>query len=186
MLMYYTSPLTFGLLPVQYEASVYNTIFSFSCPPSLSLSKFIALFFLFLSFSSWLSKVGMSSHRTVRTKHLSGGMKRKLSILLAFIGNSNTVILDEPTSGVDPYARKQIWDFLSQQKPGRTIMLSTHHMDEAEVLGDRLAIISKGKLLCCGSFDFLKGKFGSGHHLAVVVENEDCLSLDPSSGQGKD
>ena len=111
-------------------------------------------------------------------------MKRKLSILLAFIGNSHTVILDEPTSGVDPYARKQIWDFLSQQKTGRTVMLSTHHMDEAEVLGDRLAIISKGKLLCCGSFDYLKGKFGRGHHLTVVVGNGECISLDPSSGQG--
>lgn len=145
---------------------------------------------LFISLSlsllllSWLSKVDMSSHRTVRSKHLSGGMKRKLSILLAFIGNSHTVILDEPTSGVDPYARKQIWDFLSQQKTGRTVMLSTHHMDEAEVLGDRLAIISKGKLLCCGSFDYLKGKFGRGHHLTVVVGNGECISLDPSSGQG--
>ena len=62
-------------------------------------------------------------------------MKRKLSILLAFMGNSKTVILDEPTSGVDPYARRQIWDFLLRHRDGRTIMLSTHHMDEAELLG---------------------------------------------------
>ena len=62
-------------------------------------------------------------------------MKRKLSILLAFVGNSRTIILDEPTSGVDPYARRQIWDFLLRHREGRTIMLSTHHMDEAELLG---------------------------------------------------
>lgn len=115
--------------------------------------------------------VGMECHGSKLSKKLSGGMKRKLSILLAFVGNSRTVILDEPTSGVDPFARKQIWDFLSTQRKGRTIMLSTHHMDEAEVLGDRIAIISKGSLRCCGSFDFLKHQFGRGHHLAVALKN---------------
>jgi len=55
----------------------------------------------------------------MRAKHLSGGMKRKLSILLAFVGGSRTIILDEPTSGVDPFARRQIWDFLSTQKDGK-------------------------------------------------------------------
>lgn len=111
-------------------------------------------------------------------------MKRKLSILLAFVGGSKTVILDEPTSGVDPYARTQIWDFLSQLKSGRTIMLSTHHMDEAEVLGDRIAIISKGNLLCTGSFEFLKGKFGRGHYLTVVMNKKSSsIVRDPLSGQ---
>ncbi len=110
-------------------------------------------------------------------------MKRKLSILLAFVGESKTVILDEPTSGVDPYARTQIWDFVSRLKTGRTIMLSTHHMDEAEVLGDRIAIISKGRLLCAGSFEFLKGRFGRGHYLKVVVKGKFPVIKDPLSGQ---
>lgn len=83
----------------------------------------------------WLKKVDLNIHAKKYSKHLSGGMKRKLSILLAFIGNCNTIILDEPTSGVDPYSRQQIWDFLLQNREGRTIMLSTHHMDEAEILG---------------------------------------------------
>ena len=77
----------------------------------------------------------MSSHRHKFSKNLSGGMKRKLSILLAFVGGSKTIILDEPTAGVDPFARRQIWDFLLRHRAGRTIMLSTHHMDEAEILG---------------------------------------------------
>ena len=111
----------------------------------------------------------MFPHRYKLAKQLSGGMKRKLSILLAFVGNSRTVILDEPTSGVDPYARKQIWKFLSEQRSQRTIMLSTHHMDEAEALGDRIAIISQGSLLCCGSFEFLKHQYGRGHHLTIVL-----------------
>lgn len=77
----------------------------------------------------------MSEHAGKYAKHLSGGMKRKLSILLAFVGNCKTIILDEPTSGVDPFSRLQIWDFLLSHREGRTIVLSTHHMDEAEVLG---------------------------------------------------
>ena len=83
----------------------------------------------------WLSKVDLLPHATKLAKHLSGGMKRKLSILLAFVGGSRTIILDEPTAGVDPFARRQIWDFLLRQRDGRTIILSTHHMDEAEILG---------------------------------------------------
>ena len=83
----------------------------------------------------WLSKVGLLSHATKLAKHLSGGMKRKLSILLAFVGGSRTIILDEPTAGVDTFARRQIWDFLLRNRDGRTIIMSTHHMDEAEILG---------------------------------------------------
>ena len=85
--------------------------------------------------SSWLSKVGLAAHADKLAVHLSGGMKRKLSILVAFMGESRTIILDEPTSGVDPFARRQIWDFLLRHRDGRTVMLSTHHMDEAEILG---------------------------------------------------
>lgn len=85
--------------------------------------------------NSWLKKVDLDAHAHKYSKHLSGGMKRKLSILLSFIGNCKTIILDEPTSGVDPYSRQQIWDFLLRHREGRTIMLSTHHMEEAEILG---------------------------------------------------
>ena len=70
-----------------------------------------------------MQKVNLIAFRKMRAKHLSGGMKRKLSILLAFIGQSRTVILDEPTSGVDPFARRQIWDFLSTLKDGTKIVM---------------------------------------------------------------
>uniref|UniRef100_A0A8C0CT89 ATP-binding cassette sub-family A member 2 n=1 Tax=Balaenoptera musculus TaxID=9771 RepID=A0A8C0CT89_BALMU len=73
-----------------------------------------------------------------------------------------------PTAGVDPYARRAIWDLILKYKPGRTILLSTHHMDEADLLGDRIAIISHGKLKCCGSPLFLKGAYGDGYRLTLV------------------
>ncbi|CAF1095920.1 unnamed protein product [Adineta ricciae] len=103
------------------------------------------------------------------TTELSGGMKRKLSIAIAFIGNSTTVILDEPTAGVDPYARRAIWDLILKYKPGRTIVLSTHHLDEADLLSDRLAIISSGELQCVGTTMYLKRKYGEGYNLIVEL-----------------
>ncbi|KAM9743027.1 ATP-binding cassette sub-family A member 2 [Menidia menidia] len=105
-------------------------------------------------------------HSLVQT--LSGGMKRKLSVAIAFVGGSRAVILDEPTAGVDPYARRAIWDLILKYKRGRTILLSTHHMDEADLLGDRIAIISHGKLKCCGSPLFLKSTYGDGYKLTLV------------------
>ncbi|CAF1005228.1 unnamed protein product, partial [Didymodactylos carnosus] len=98
---------------------------------------------------------------------LSGGMKRKLSIAIAFCGNSKTVILDEPTAGIDPFARRSIWDLLLKYKHGRTIIISTHYMDEADLLGDRIAIISSGELRCVGTSMFLKRKYADGYNLIV-------------------
>uniref|UniRef100_A0A4W5PIQ9 P-type phospholipid transporter n=1 Tax=Hucho hucho TaxID=62062 RepID=A0A4W5PIQ9_9TELE len=115
-----------------------------------------------------LIDTGLPHKRTSRTSTLSGGMQRKLSVALAFVGGSKVVILDEPTAGVDPYARRGIWDLLLQYRQGRTIILSTHHMDEADILGDRIAIISHGKLCCVGSSLFLKNQLGTGYYLTLV------------------
>uniref|UniRef100_A0A8C1LB39 P-type phospholipid transporter n=1 Tax=Cyprinus carpio TaxID=7962 RepID=A0A8C1LB39_CYPCA len=118
-----------------------------------------------------LSDTGLPHKRKSRTSQLSGGMQRKLSVALAFVGGSKVVILDEPTAGVDPYARRGIWDLLLKYRAGRTIILSTHHMDEADILGDRIAIISHGKLCCVGSSLFLKTQLGTGYYLTLVKKN---------------
>jgi ATP-binding cassette subfamily A (ABC1) protein 3 len=70
------------------------------------------------------------------------------------------VILDEPTSGMDPDARRQTWDLLQRNRNGRTMVLSTHFMDEADLLGDRIAIMANGVVQCCGTSLFLKTKYG--------------------------
>uniref|UniRef100_A0A6Q2Z5M3 ATP-binding cassette sub-family A member 2 n=1 Tax=Esox lucius TaxID=8010 RepID=A0A6Q2Z5M3_ESOLU len=118
-------------------------------------------------------------HSLVQT--LSGGMKRKLSVAIAFVGGSRAVILDEPTAGVDPYARRAIWDLILKYKQGRTILLSTHHMDEADLLGDRIAIISHGKLKCCGSPLFLKSTYGDGYKLTLAAQPPPTQSPSSSS-----
>ncbi|NXR15534.1 ABCA3 protein, partial [Semnornis frantzii] len=138
--------------------------------------------------------LNLEDKRRSLTKALSGGMKRKLSIGIALIGGSKAssrwgspsaflpgastgplsgepvVMLDEPTSGMDPASRRATWDLLQQQRSHRTILLTTHFMDEADLLGDRIAIMAKGELQCCGSSLFLKRKYGAGYHMVMVKE----------------
>lgn len=106
-----------------------------------------------------LPKISSQSHT------LSGGMKRKLCIGIALCGESKFILLDEPTAGMDPTARRALWELLQTEKKSRTIILSTHFMDEADVLGDRIAIMHEGKLKCYGSSHFLKKEFGDGYSL---------------------
>ncbi|KAM3603993.1 uncharacterized protein V6R79_004994 [Siganus canaliculatus] len=120
-----------------------------------------------------LLDLGLPHKRTDEAQNLSGGMQRKLSVAMAFVGGSKVVILDEPTSGVDPYSRRSIWDLLLKYRAGRTVILSTHHMDEADLLSDRIAIISKGQLHCSGSPLFLKNCFGVGFYLTLVRRMKD-------------
>ncbi|XP_022107295.1 ATP-binding cassette sub-family A member 3-like isoform X2 [Acanthaster planci] len=108
-----------------------------------------------------------------QSTNLSGGMKRKLSCAIALIGGSEVVILDEPTSGMDPYARRATWDLLLKYRQGRTVVLTTHFMDEADLLGDRIAIMANGQLRCSGTSLFLKNRFGVGYHL-TLVRNQTC------------
>ncbi|XP_033642721.1 ATP-binding cassette sub-family A member 2-like isoform X2 [Asterias rubens] len=115
-----------------------------------------------------ITDIGLLKKRHQVVNNLSGGMQRKLSVAIAFVGGSRTVILDEPTAGIDPCARRAIWDLLIKYKQGRTIILSTHHMDEADILGDRIAILSHGQIKCVGSSMFLKTTFGDGYQLTLI------------------
>ena len=87
---------------------------------------------------------------------------------MAFIGGSKIILLDEPTSGMDTYARRLLWEMIKKYKKNRLIILTTHFMDEADFLGDRIGIMSDGELVVCGSSLFLKKKFGAGYELIVV------------------
>ncbi|KFV86259.1 ATP-binding cassette sub-family A member 13, partial [Struthio camelus australis] len=115
-----------------------------------------------------LEDVDLSQHQYKPVGALSGGMKRRLSIAISFIGNSKTVVLDEPTSGVDPCSRRSIWDIILKYKAGCTLIFTTHHLDEAEVLSDRIAILQRGQLRCCGSPSYLRETYGQGHSLTLI------------------
>ncbi|KAF8767183.1 ATP-binding cassette sub-family A member 3 like protein [Argiope bruennichi] len=117
-----------------------------------------------------LNMLKLTDERTQLACDLSGGVKRKLSIGIAIVGGSKVLLLDEPTSGMDVEARRNVWDALLKIRHSRTIILTTHYMEEADVLGDRIAIMVEGEIQCCGSPMFLKQKFGTGYNLHVVKD----------------
>lgn len=123
--------------------------------------------------NKYLDMLELKPKRYVQTNALSGGMKRKLSIGIALCGKSKIVMVDEASSGLDPSARRALWDLLIEEKKGRTILLTTHFMDEADVLGDRIAIMADGELKTIGSSFFLKKRFGTGYRL-ICVKNSSC------------
>ncbi|CAL4074301.1 unnamed protein product, partial [Meganyctiphanes norvegica] len=119
-----------------------------------------------------LEDVDLKSKGNTRAADLSGGQKRKLSIGIALIGDPRIIFLDEPTAGVDAYSRRRLWALLKDKKKGKVILLTTHFMDEADILSERKAIVSKGKIQCCGSSLYLKNKFGLGYHLTLVIKEK--------------
>ncbi|CAN0520838.1 unnamed protein product, partial [Ectocarpus sp. 8 AP-2014] len=123
-----------------------------------------------LAAQNTLNDVGLTEKENELTTTLSGGQKRKLSVGIALIGGSKVVFLDEPTSGMDPHSRRFTWDLIRKNREGRVIVLTTHFMDEADLLGDRVAIMADGALRCCGSSIFLKNYYGVGYNLTIVRE----------------
>ena len=91
-----------------------------------------------------MKDVDLLQYKDTMAKNLSGGNRRKLSVAIALIGNSKFVLLDEPTAGMDLSARRKLWNMLKKYKHNRIIILTTHYMDEADILGDRIGIMSAG------------------------------------------
>ena len=119
-----------------------------------------------------MNKIELSSKKDALCGTLSGGQKRKLCIALALIGESQIILLDEPTSGMDIRARRQLWEFLSIYKKNKIILLTTHFLDEAEYLGDRIGIMTEGKFLCSGTSSFLKSKYPCGFNIKLIINTD--------------
>uniref|UniRef100_A0A8C2Z0Q1 ABC transporter domain-containing protein n=1 Tax=Cyclopterus lumpus TaxID=8103 RepID=A0A8C2Z0Q1_CYCLU len=115
-----------------------------------------------------LKDLDLEKIKTAQAKNLSGGQKRKLSVGIAILGDPKILLLDEPTAGMDSCSRHQVWSLLKSRRAGRVTVLSTHYMDEADILADRKAVISQGQLRCVGSSMYLKVKCGVGYHLRRV------------------
>lgn len=118
-----------------------------------------------------LIDIGVADKKKNYAYQLSGGNKRKLSVAIALCGNSKFVLLDEPSSGLDIQARRQLWEMLRAQRKNRIILLTTHYMDEADILGDRIGIMTAGKMTALGSSMFLKSRFGMGYVMTIVKSN---------------
>ncbi|KAJ8065867.1 hypothetical protein OCU04_004969 [Sclerotinia nivalis] len=107
-----------------------------------------------------------------KSKTLSGGQKRKLQLGMMFTGGSSVCCVDEVSSGLDPLSRRKIWDILLAERGSRTIILTTHFLDEADLLADRIAILSKGTLRAEGSSVELKEKLGGGYRINLPIGHE--------------
>ena len=111
-----------------------------------------------------IALVQLGEKRDGRVGKLSGGQKQRLALACAIVGDPDLLFLDEPTTGLDPQSRRQLWELISEFKRlGRTIILTTHYMDEAEVLCDRVAIVDHGKVIALGAPRELIGSLGAEH-----------------------
>lgn len=114
--------------------------------------------------------IGMYAKRQIKT--YSGGNKRRLSLGIAIVGLPDVLLLDEPTSGVDPKARRIIWNILNRVRDlGTALVLTSHSMDECEALCTELAIMVYGKFRCYGSCQHIKSRYGSGYTLLIRLKN---------------
>ena len=116
-----------------------------------------------------IESLGFPEKRHSLAGTLSGGQKRRLCVGLSMVGGNSVVYLDEPTAGLDPVSRRQLWELVQRNRAGRAILLTTHFMDEADVLGDRIAIVKEGRLRAIGSSTFLKQRFGLGYLLRMSL-----------------
>jgi ABC-2 type transport system ATP-binding protein len=149
----------------------------------LTVSETLALFRSFYRRSAEvpeiLELVQLGEKRDARVGKLSGGQKQRLALACALVGEPQFLFLDEPTTGLDPQARRQLWDLINQLKStGRTILLTTHYMDEAERLCDRVAIMDHGKVIALDTPRRLIASLGVEHLLEFATEGG---SLDAAS-----
>jgi ABC-type multidrug transport system ATPase subunit len=126
-----------------------------------------------------IKEVGLSKFSEYKACQLSGGMQRRLSIAISLVGDPDIIFLDEPSTGLDPKHRRQVWDILTQPefRDNKTLLITTHSMEEADVLCSRIGIMTKGELRCIGNALRLKNKYGGGYHLFVNCRKDiDSLS----------
>ncbi|UMM17156.1 hypothetical protein L5515_013845 [Caenorhabditis briggsae] len=117
--------------------------------------------------------IGMTDHADKKIQHCSGGQKRKISVGIALMSRSPCVMLDEPTVGIDPRARREIWDILHnmREKGNSSIVLTSHSMDECEALCTRIGILREGDMIAVGSSQELKSRFGNFYLMTMVLQS---------------
>jgi ABC-2 type transport system ATP-binding protein len=159
-----------GVIPQGFKFLDYPT-------PREAIAYYGALFDKKVDPDELLRRVILEDAANIWFQHLSGGQKQKLGMALSLVNDPEVIFLDEPTTGLDPQARRAVWEVIRKLKnEGRTVMLTTHYLEEAEELADRVAIMDHGKIVAAGTTEEIENKYGSGQKL-IVKANEDLLKF---------
>ncbi len=135
--------------------------------------------------ASVIAEVGLTEKEKARVGTLSGGQKQRLAVACALVGDPELLFLDEPTTGLDPQSRRQIWDIVNAFKArGRTVLLTTHYMDEAERLSDRVAVVDHGRVIAEGTPRDLVRSLGGEHVVEISVGQDGRARLEPKDLEG--
>jgi len=157
-----------GVIPQGFKFLDYPT-------PREAISYFGTLFGKKVDADEMLKRVILEDAANIWFQNLSGGQKQKLGMALSLVNDPEVVFLDEPTTGLDPQARRAVWEVIRKLKhEGRTVMLTTHYLEEAEELADRVAIMNHGKIVAMGTTDEIETRYGSGQKM-IVKGGDDLL-----------
>jgi ABC-2 type transport system ATP-binding protein len=156
-------------------------------PEKLTVGETLRLFRSFfrhgLSLEESIQAAQLEEKRKARVGTLSGGQKQRLAMACALVGDPELLFLDEPTTGLDPQARRHLWDLVdSLKQAGRTIILTTHYMDEAERLCDRVAIMDQGRIIALDSPERLIASIGGEHIVEFAITGNDSVVDQTLSG----
>jgi ABC-2 type transport system ATP-binding protein len=150
-----------GILPQEFHSFERFTVRE-------TLEYFSRLYKKRADINSIIKAMDLKSEEKKLYKNLSGGLKQRVGVALSLVNDPEIVFLDEPTTGLDPKSRREVWEVIAGlKKKGKTIFLTTHYMEEAEYLADHIAIIHKGKIIAEGSLEELIKKHGSGSKLHI-------------------
>ena len=155
-----------GIIPQGFTFFPYST-------PREAIRYYAALFSVKVDADAILKQVLLEEAASIYYNRLSGGQKQKMGLALSLVNNPQVVFLDEPTTGLDPQARRAVWEVIRNlQKEGRSVLLTTHYLEEAEELADRVAIMNNGVIITSGRPEEIIAKHGSGERLLVRGRRE--------------
>lgn len=150
-----------GVIPQGFKFLDYPT-------PKEAIRYYATLFDKKVDPEDLLRRVILEDAANIWFQNLSGGQKQKLGMALSLVNDPEVVFLDEPTTGLDPQARRAVWEVIRKLKvEGRTVMLTTHYLEEAEELADRVAIMNHGKIVAMGTTSEIESRFGTGQRMVV-------------------
>jgi ABC-2 type transport system ATP-binding protein len=150
-----------GVMPQSFNAFEWLTVYE-------NVNYFGQMYPRHATVDGLIRTFGLADKRDVLFKNLSGGLKQRVGIAIALVNDPEIVFLDEPTTGLDPRARRDVWEAIKALKSqGKTVFLTTHYMDEAYYLADRVCILHKGKIVAEGSPEDLINRYGGGNTLVI-------------------